>query len=182
MGAWLHSLPHTMWKGRRVYAENVPWDHSNGNSTFHKRTDVTSTRFPQDLMMCFVTKTERVGGKKGFKSRAGPQGTEREKGHSKLLRPSGTTCSLHTSILSGTTSCQLSHISSPYHLFTALGSPTAHKAISMSPLPLGHSNHLFPGKACAACLPPFCIWPAPALNETITSAPTPQTSFSTTNR
>ena len=38
------------------YTENAPRDHSDGNSTFHKRTDVTSAWFPQDLMMCFVTK------------------------------------------------------------------------------------------------------------------------------
>lgn len=74
---------------------------------------------------------------------------------------------------------QLTHVSSPYHFFTALSFPMAHTATSVSLFPSEHTSHLFPGKAGAACLPPSHAWPAAVLTKTITSASIPQTRFST---
>lgn len=125
--------------------------------------------FPQDLIMCFITKNERVGGKKGFRSRASPQGTERQKVHTKFLRPSGTTHSLHASSFQAPLLAQLTYISSPYHFFTALGSLDCPHGNFHVSFPFGARQPSLPRQGLY-CLPPSRAQPATALTEAITSA------------
>lgn len=182
--AWPHRQPCTMWKGRLIYRQQPLGPQQRElhiSQEDWRHIDMLSSRF-NDVFR--NKKNERVDGKKGFNSRTSPQGAEREKGHTTLLRPSGTTRSLHASSFWAPLHAQLTYISS-YHFLTALGSPVAHMATPVSPFPLEHPSHLFPGKARAACLPPSLPCPAcPSANRghRISLCSTDMTSFSITNK
>lgn len=85
-------------------------------------------------------------GKKGFRSRAGPQGTESETGHTQLLRPPGTTHSLH---MSSFKALLLTYLTSMFLLLTI----SLPHGKSIFPFPPEHPSHSFPGRACATSLP-----------------------------
>lgn len=105
--------------------------------------------FPKPCLL----QQKRNSGKKGFRSRAGPQGTESEKGHTQLLRPPGATHGLHVSsfkalLLTYLTSTFLLTISLP------LWADYPHSK-SILPFPPEKPSHSFPGRACATSLRPI---------------------------